>query len=110
VNGKIIGYKHRVVFTSDVLAINEDQPINLDVTAQLGICREICIPVKVELALNNINQTSKAEAHQEALNIFNESHKKLPKEANEQLRITQITTIADKAGYLKITAKIPENA
>jgi DsbC/DsbD-like thiol-disulfide interchange protein len=49
--GNTIGYKDRVVFPVEIKAKNADEAIDLALTLQFGICKDICVPVEAELGL-----------------------------------------------------------
>ncbi len=49
--GETVGYKDRVVFLLDVAAEDARMPIDLKLTAFLGVCEVICIPVKLQETL-----------------------------------------------------------
>jgi DsbC/DsbD-like thiol-disulfide interchange protein len=49
--GDSVGYKSRVVFPVRLVAQNPAEPIELAVQFEYGICREICVPAEVALAL-----------------------------------------------------------
>ena len=50
-SGDTIGYKARVIFPVEVTATDPGQPIALAVRVAYGICKDICVPVEAELAL-----------------------------------------------------------
>lgn len=47
--GITLGYKHAVVFPVEIVAKVPGEPVNLTLTLEYGICREICVPVEAEL-------------------------------------------------------------
>jgi DsbC/DsbD-like thiol-disulfide interchange protein len=49
--GETVGYKSRIVFPVDVVAKDSAQRIDLALDAFLGVCEEICIPVKLDISL-----------------------------------------------------------
>ncbi len=49
--GDSVGYKSSVVFPVRVVAQNPAEPIELAVQLEYGICREICVPAELPLAL-----------------------------------------------------------
>ncbi len=50
-SGDTIGYKSRVIFPVEIAATDPSQPIALAVRMAYGICKDICVPVDAELAL-----------------------------------------------------------
>ncbi|MGI9483669.1 MAG: protein-disulfide reductase DsbD domain-containing protein [Hyphomicrobiales bacterium] len=50
--GYNVGYKEDVVFPLTVTLGNDDKPARLNLTAQFGICREICLPAEAKLSLS----------------------------------------------------------
>ena len=50
-SGITLGYKGGVVFPVEVVAKDAAKPVNLKLSLDYGICKEICIPVQAELAL-----------------------------------------------------------
>lgn len=45
-----IGYRHDLVLPIEITAKNPGQPIRLRGSADLGVCRDICLPASLELA------------------------------------------------------------
>lgn len=50
-SGNTIGYMDHVLFPVEISAKDEGKPIGLALTLAFGICKDICVPVDVELAL-----------------------------------------------------------
>jgi DsbC/DsbD-like thiol-disulfide interchange protein len=50
-DGDTIGYKTAVVFPVVLTPIDPSRPIGLKVAAEVGICREVCIPVQPTFSL-----------------------------------------------------------
>ena len=50
--GDAIGYKHRVVFPLRLTAIDVTAPIELAGSLFLGVCKEVCVPLKQTVALS----------------------------------------------------------
>ena len=50
-SGLTIGYKSRVVFPVIVEAVDPLKPIKLSVSAVLGVCHDLCIPIQAEQSL-----------------------------------------------------------
>jgi DsbC/DsbD-like thiol-disulfide interchange protein len=51
-DGDTIGYKHSVVFPIAITPKDPAKPVRLNVTAELGICRDVCIPVQPKLVMS----------------------------------------------------------
>lgn len=49
--GDTIGYKGTVVFPVELTPKDPDKPIDLELTLDYGVCREICIPAEAALSL-----------------------------------------------------------
>lgn len=49
--GEVIGYKERVTFPVEVRVADPSRPVALDLALQFGICKDICIPTEVTMAL-----------------------------------------------------------
>jgi len=49
--GEVVGYKRSVVFPVDVTPQDPGKPVELKLTLELGICREICIPAAASFSL-----------------------------------------------------------
>ena len=49
--GDTIGYKGTVVFPVELIPKDPDKPIDLELTFDYGVCREICIPAEAALSL-----------------------------------------------------------
>ena len=46
-----IGYKSAVVFPVEVVPSDPGKPVDLKLTAEFGVCRDICIPAEAKLSL-----------------------------------------------------------
>lgn len=51
-DGDTIGYKKYVVLPLEVSAVDATRPIDLKLTVEYGICKDICIPVELTLSLS----------------------------------------------------------
>lgn len=51
-DGDTIGYKHKVIFPIAVTPKDPSRPIKLKLSAEFGICREVCIPVQPAFSLD----------------------------------------------------------
>ncbi|HKZ95756.1 MAG TPA: protein-disulfide reductase DsbD domain-containing protein [Hyphomicrobiaceae bacterium] len=51
-SGDTVGYKGGVIFPVEIAAKDAGKPIGLRVALTFGICKDICIPVQAELALD----------------------------------------------------------
>lgn len=51
-NGDTLGYKGTVTFPIEVVAKDSAKPVSLKLALDYGVCREVCIPVQAELALD----------------------------------------------------------
>lgn len=49
--GETVGYKKRIVFPLDVIALDKSRPVDLKLDAFLGVCDAVCIPVKLDMSL-----------------------------------------------------------
>jgi DsbC/DsbD-like thiol-disulfide interchange protein len=49
--GVAYSYKERVVFPVRITAVNPAKPVKLKLTAEYGVCKDICIPARAELTL-----------------------------------------------------------
>lgn len=49
--GMSVGYKHEVVFPLLITPENPAKPVDLQLTIQYGVCREVCIPGEATLSL-----------------------------------------------------------
>ena len=67
--GEVIGYKGAVIFPIEVTPQDAAKPVALKLSLELGICREICVPVTgtFELSLPPFGKTAKADAIATAL-------------------------------------------
>ena len=48
---RTIGYANEVVFPLEVVPVDHQRPVGADLLFQIGICREVCIPVSFEIPL-----------------------------------------------------------
>ena len=51
-DGDTIGYKDYVVFPIELVAKDAAKPVELELSVEYGICKDICIPVELDLALS----------------------------------------------------------
>lgn len=51
-DGDTIGYKHAVVLPIELTAKDPAKPIDLKLSIEYGICKDICIPVQLDLAID----------------------------------------------------------
>jgi DsbC/DsbD-like thiol-disulfide interchange protein len=49
-SGETIGYAHRVVFPLSVLPENASEPVELALELSYAVCKDICVPARVELS------------------------------------------------------------
>jgi len=50
--GDTIGYKHSVMFPIELTPRDPAKPVELEIGAEFGVCKDICIPVELKLALD----------------------------------------------------------
>jgi len=50
--GEVVGYKHMVLFPVEVTPKDAAKPVALRLSVELGICREICVPVTAAFDLS----------------------------------------------------------
>lgn len=50
--GDTIGYSERVVFPARIVAVDPARPVRLSLDLEIGICKEICLPVEAKLELD----------------------------------------------------------
>jgi DsbC/DsbD-like thiol-disulfide interchange protein len=51
-SGDSIGYKSTVVFPLEITPKDASQPVDLKLTVEFGVCREICVPAEAKLNLS----------------------------------------------------------
>jgi DsbC/DsbD-like thiol-disulfide interchange protein len=49
--GDVIGYRHQVIFPVELSPLDAKKPIELKLTIEFGICKDICIPAEANMAL-----------------------------------------------------------
>jgi DsbC/DsbD-like thiol-disulfide interchange protein len=57
-----IGYKNSVIFPVEVTPADAMQPVDLKLSAQFGICQEICIPAETAISLTLVPSQLEGEA------------------------------------------------
>ena len=57
-----IGYKSAVIFPVEVVASDPGKPVDLKLTAEFGVCRDICIPAEAKLSLTLLPSQREGEA------------------------------------------------
>ena len=60
--GEVVGYKHAVLFPIEVTPQDAAKPVALKLSVELGICREICVPVTATFDLS-LPPAGKARQH-----------------------------------------------
>jgi DsbC/DsbD-like thiol-disulfide interchange protein len=49
--GEVIGYKHKVIFPVELAPLDAKKPMELKLTIEFGICKDICIPAEANMTL-----------------------------------------------------------
>jgi DsbC/DsbD-like thiol-disulfide interchange protein len=105
-SGVFFGYNEEVIFPIRVTPIDQAQPIRLSLSLEYGVCKEICIPARAELALA---PTEPARAHADAVAA---SLSQVPVRQNlgeaGDLAISHVA--AGRAGYLMVGVRAPQDA
>jgi len=107
-NGTAIGYKGEVVFPVKITPEHAGEPVNLALTFQYGLCKDLCIPNSASLNVVLPPDLGKAD---EALIQTALDHVPKPEHADALPRIASVTANLDgKKPGLEIEALFPEGA
>ncbi|WP_119306824.1 protein-disulfide reductase DsbD domain-containing protein [Cohaesibacter haloalkalitolerans] len=104
---EILGYKEGIIFPFLVTPKDSQQPVTLNLAAQIGLCAELCVPLYAEMTLDFPG----AGSHDLATELLIDRDMALvPSGPREDFRIDDIheETAADGSRRLLIAAQIPD--
>lgn len=104
---EMLGFKDAIIFPLLVTAADDDQPITLNLNAQLGLCSDLCVPISSDLSLV-IPQGDNADPGSELL--IDRDLALAPKEPSEGFSILDVAQEkhVDAPDRLVITTSIPD--
>jgi DsbC/DsbD-like thiol-disulfide interchange protein len=94
-----IGYDHPVTLPFELVAKDPNKPLDIGVSAFVGLCRNICIPFQAEFKINLDREA--ATPVQEAL-ILAEAQAKLPEAPSADFAVTHYALTGDEMLRLKL--------
>ncbi len=101
---EIVGYKDHVIFPIAVITSNPAQPVELNLNALIGVCAEICVPVKANL---NVTEQGTGSPTFEVSRLLREATGSVPFEPTESFRIVSATWQAEKPTELLVKGVVP---
>ena len=102
-----VGYKSDVTFPIDINLVKANTPTKINLSAFVGICSEICVPVQFQLS--TVQETlggTKVDIARELLAAQN----KVPGDATGQQYVASAVVGNDEPALLSFAAQVPENA
>lgn len=105
-NGPVrdIGYDEPVAFPFELSAKDLSKPLAIDVSAFIGLCRNICIPFQAQFDM--LLQPAKGTPVEEAM-ILNSALAKLPEPPSENFAVTHYV-MSQGGSVLRLTLRLPE--
>jgi DsbC/DsbD-like thiol-disulfide interchange protein len=104
-NGASYGYTQRVVLPLKAVALDASKPVDLKISLEMGLCKDLCIPVRADVGLL-------LQPAQIASPLVQEAQKLVPRLSSlgeaSPLSIASVTWINPKT--FQITARLPEKA
>ena len=102
-----VGYKDRVVFPISVNIIEQSEPLVLELSAVIGICAEICVPVQAKLSLVESGTIGPSF---EVSRIINNAKYSVPTQPLPDFRLVSANWDIDKPKELLISAVVPDGS
>lgn len=108
--GEVVGYKEHVTFPVLISPDKTDEPVALDLTFQFGICKDICVPTEVSLALDvpSTGEVGDSEAALAALDTVPRPQSEL--RAGDPVLKSAEAQLSEGAPKLVIEAQFPGGA
>ncbi len=103
---KIVGYKNRVIFPISVTLGAENTATELDLSAFIGICEEVCVPVQAHL---KVLEPGTASPTLDVAGTLNDGVRNLPGKASDSFKITSASWTKSNPTELTISGIIPES-
>lgn len=100
-----IGYDHPVTLPFELSVEDQTKPIELGVSAFVGLCRSICIPFQADFSLN-LGQESGTSIEEAMLLAAAET--KLPEKPSDEFAVTHYS-LADRS-LLRLKLRLPQGA
>lgn len=104
----ILGYKDAIIFPILVTPANKEQQTKLNVSVQLGLCSDLCVPMAADLTLDIAPGGERAPG---AELLIDRDIALVPKASSDQFRITALDHLKGEGGTpdrLLITTRIPD--
>ncbi len=104
---RIIGYKKKVIFPISVRIARQFQPTLLKLSAIIGVCAEICVPVQAKLLLNESGLIGPSA---DVLRTINDAKSSLPSGPSEDFGVESAKWDASKPGEIRISSRVPDGS
>jgi len=103
-----IGYKNSVIFPVEVTPRDAMRPVDLKLSAQFGICREICIPADTAISLTLVPSQLEGEASPALLAALERVPRPQQSRRAGDPELVRVTpSLGDAAPHLTIEARFP---
>ena len=103
-----IGYKNSVIFPVEVTPRDAMRPVDLELSAQFGICREICIPADTAISLTLVPSQLEGEASPALLAALERVPRPQQSRRAGDPELVRVTpSLGDAAPHLTIEARFP---
>jgi len=103
---KIVGYKNRVIFPISVTLGAENTATELDLSAFIGICEEVCVPGQAHL---KVSEPGTASPTFDVLGTLNDGARALPGKASDSFKVISANWTKSNPKELTISGIIPES-
>jgi DsbC/DsbD-like thiol-disulfide interchange protein len=105
--GNTIGYKHRAIFPVEFKATDPRQPVKLAVTAQFGICKDLCVPVDAALVLDVAPGLADPASHAASAALARVPRKADRRRPNDPLLVRTRTDLSGASPQLVLETRFP---
>jgi DsbC/DsbD-like thiol-disulfide interchange protein len=106
-SGVFFGYDRAVILPLLVRPVDPDLPLNLSLSLEYGVCKEICIPARAELALEPAQVPARDHADAVAAAVEQVPRRQDPGDTGA-FSITGVT--AGEPGHLMVEVRAPHDA
>lgn len=97
-----VGYDQSVTFPIQIEPLFTNRPVQIAVEGLIGICAEVCIPVRFNLA---VNEDGKGISTRDVASSLNRARSSLAKEPSDDFHINKLIYAGN---HLEIIATVPE--
>ncbi len=104
---RIVGYKKKVVFPISVRIARQFKPTLLKLSAIIGVCAEICVPVQAKLLLNESGIIGPSP---DVLRTINDAKNSLPSGPSVDFAVESAKWDSSRPGEIRISSRVPDGS